>query len=458
MVPAALILIPALLAPPPGAPSPRMSLPVKTRVLANGLTVVVSEQPGSPVVGLTVLYRIGWRLEPKNRTGFAHLFEHLMFEGTPKAPKGVFDRVCEGSGGTNNAMTRPDVTIYFESFPSPALDRFLWLEADRMKTLAFDQAALDNQRDVVKEEIRVNVQNDPYGLFEMQDLPKALFDTWENAHDGYGDFHDLDAASVEDVKGFFAAYYRPNNAVLAVAGDVPAEEVFEKAERYFGAIPRGETPARPDLAEPPRRKSAVVVKESALARTPALGMGWRMPPRTHADALPLLVLGELLHNGRAARLYGALVEGSEIATEVSGGFNPFQGGALYDGTTLLLSRIAYRRGVPHAKVLAAFDAEVARIAKEGVPAAELSRVKTKILADWYANLEPRLGLSVELAQATAFDGRPDGVLDFPRRVEAVASADLRRATAWLAPAARASVVVTPRSGEAGKALRPGAAP
>jgi len=171
-----------------------------------------------------------------------------------------------------------------------------------------------------------------------------------------------------------------------------------------------------------------------------------MPPRTGADAIPLLVLGELLHNGRAARLYRSLVEGSDIATEVSGGFNPFQGGPWYDGTTLLLSRIAYRRGVAHGRVLEAFDAEVARIAAGGVPAPELSRVKTKIRADWYAGLESRLGLSAELAQATAFDGRPDGLLEFPRRVEAVTPEDLRRAASWLAPAARATVVVTPEGG------------
>jgi predicted Zn-dependent peptidase len=436
----------------------RLRLNVQTRTLQNGLTVVVSEQPGSPVVGLTVLYRIGSRLEPRNRTGFAHLFEHLMFEGTPNAPKGVFDRVCEGSGGANNAATYPDVTAYLESFPSSALNRFLWLEADRMKTLAFEKASLDNQREVVKEEIRVNVQNDPYGLFDQQDLPKALFDKWENSHDAYGDFHDLDAATVEDVKSFFSAYYRPNNTILAVAGDVAAEEIFSRVERFFGSIPRGETPVRPDLFEPPREKSTVVVKESPLAKTPALGMGWRMPARTHADAIPLLVLGELLHNGRAARLYSGLVEGSEIATDVSGGFNPFQGGVRYDGTTLFLSRIAYKRGVPHAKILAAFDAEVARIAKEGVPAAELSRVKAKILADWYSGLESRLGLAQELALTTAFDGRPDGLLDFPRRVEAVTSADVRRAAGWLAPSARATVVVTPPKGEAGKPDKAGAAP
>jgi predicted Zn-dependent peptidase len=245
------------------------------------------------------------------------------------------------------------------------------------------------------------------------------------------------------VTSFFAAYYRPNNAVLAVAGDVASGEVFAKAERFFGPVPKGETPPRPDLSEPPRREPALVVKTSPLAKTPALGMGWRMPPRTHPDAYPLLVLGEVLHNGRASRLHSGLVEGREIATEVSGGFNPFQGGAWYDGTTIFLSRIAYKRGVPHGGVLAAFDEEVGRIAEEGVGAEELTRVRTKILADWYAGLEPRLGLAVEMAQATAFDGRPDGLLDFPLRVEAVSPESLRRATAWLAPGARATVVVTP---------------
>jgi predicted Zn-dependent peptidase len=424
-----------------------LHVPLETRVLANGLTVVVSEDRGAPVFGLCVLYRIGSRLEPKGRSGFAHLFEHLMFEGTPKAGKGVFDRVCESSGGSNNGQTRPDVTIYVVDAPFSALDRILFLEADRMTALAFGQESLDNQRDVVKEEIRVNVQNDPYGLFEYGELPLALFDKWENAHDGYGDFHDLDAATLEDVRSFFGAFYRPNNAILAVAGDVSAEEVFAKAEGHFGAIPAGALPPRPDLLEAMRAAPVLLVKEAPLARTPALAMGWRMPGRTHADAVPLLVLGELLHNGRASRLYRGLVEGREIATDLSGGFNPFQGGAWYDGATIFLSRIGYRRDVSEPAVLAAFDEEVARIAREGVDAGELARVKTKVLADWYAGLEPRLGLAVEMAQATAFAGRPDALLAFPAEVESVTSTDLRRAAAWLAPEARAAIAKVPPKGE-----------
>ena len=229
-----------------------LHVPVATRALPNGLTVVVSEDRSAPVFGLCVLYRIGSRLEPRGRSGFAHLFEHLMFEGTPNAPKGVFDRVCEGSGGSNNGQTRPDVTIYVVDAPSSALERLLFLEADRMAGLAFGQESLDNQRDVVKEEILSNVQNDPYGLFEYGELPQALFDRWENAHDGYGDFHDLDAATLEDVESFFAAFYRPDNAILAVAGDVSAEEVFGLAEKHFGSIPPGAPAPRPDLSEPRR--------------------------------------------------------------------------------------------------------------------------------------------------------------------------------------------------------------
>ena len=424
-----------------------LHVPLATRVLSNGLTVVVSENRSAPVFGLCVLYRIGSRLEPRGRSGFAHLFEHLMFEGTPGAGKGVFDRVCESSGGSNNGQTRPDVTIYVVDAPSSALERLLFLEADRMTSLAFGQESLDNQRDVVKEEIRVNVQNDPYGLFEYGELPQALFDKWENAHDGYGDFHDLDQATLGDVESFFSAFYRPNNAVLAVAGDVQAGDVFQKAEAHFGAIPAGILPPRPDLFEPRRASSALLVREAPLARTPAVAMGWRMPGRTHPDAAALLVLGELLHNGRASRLYRGLVEGRELATDLSGGFNPFQGGAWYDGTTLFLSRIGYRRDVCEREVLAAFDEEVARVAAEGVEPDELARVKTKVLADWYAGLEPRLGLAVEIAQAVAFAGDPAALLAFPAEVEAVTAADLRRASEWLAPGCRAAIAKVPPKGE-----------
>jgi len=399
--------------------------------------------PGSPVFGLCVLFHVGSRLEPRGRAGFAHLFEHLMFQGTPRTPKGLFDRLSEASGGINNGQTRPDVTIYVSTAPLSALDRFLWLEADRMAALDFSQETLDNQRDVVKEEIRVNVRNDPYGLFEYGELPGKLFDKWENAHDGYGDFADLDAATLDDVRSFFATYYRPSNAVLAVAGGVSAGDVFERAERRFESIPGGASPPRPDLAEPSRPSPSLTVSKAPLARTPALVAGWRMPPPEHPDVVPLLVLGELLHNGRASRLYRSLVTREELAVEIWGGFNPFQGGVWYDGTTLMLSKVGYRRDATAARVLAALDAEVRRIAAGDVAADELARAKTKLVAGFWSGIEPPLDLAVELAQAATFSGRPEEVARFPGRVEAVTPEELARAAAWLSPEVRAVVVKEP---------------
>ena len=184
------------------APCQEWKAPTAMKKLANGLTVVVSEDHSAPTFGLCISYGIGFRLEPEGRTGFAHLFEHMMFEGTPVSPKGVFDRVIEGGGGFNNGDTRYDFTEYIESGPISVLEPMLWLEADRMKTLDFSVKNLDNQRNVVEEEVRVNVLNQPYGSFYWLDLPQKAFDTYPNAHNFYGDFKDLDAANIEDVKKF----------------------------------------------------------------------------------------------------------------------------------------------------------------------------------------------------------------------------------------------------------------
>src|SRR5689334_20104609 len=202
------------------APAQQWHPPTQTKKLSNGLVVVVSEDHSAPTIGICVTYGIGFRLEPEGRTGFAHLFEHMMFEGTPTAPKGTLDKVIEGGGGNNNGDTRYDFTEYIETAPISALDPVLWIEADRMKTLDFSPANLENQRKVVEEEVRVNVLNQPYGLFFAIDLPGKAFDTYPNAHNFYGVFTDLDAARIEDVERFYKQYYSPNNAVLAIVGDV----------------------------------------------------------------------------------------------------------------------------------------------------------------------------------------------------------------------------------------------
>src|ERR1035437_4424394 len=220
--------------------------------LHNGLRVVVSPDRAAPVATVGVYYNIGFRIEPHGRSGFAHLFEHMMFQGSANAGKMVHIKLVNSSGGVLNGSTHYDVTNYYESVPSNALERVLWLEADRMRALKVDDANLRNQRDVVKEEVRVNVLNQPYGGFPWLDLPPVAFRNWPNAHNFYGDFADLDAATLADVQKFFHTYYAPNNAALLMIGDVQPEEGFALAARYFENIPEQPLPPRADVTEPPQ--------------------------------------------------------------------------------------------------------------------------------------------------------------------------------------------------------------
>jgi len=315
-------------------------VPTAVKKLSNGLVVVVSEDHSAPTFGLCISYGIGFRLEPQGRSGFAHLFEHMMFEGTPTAPKGTFDRVIEGGGGSTNGFTRFDFTAYIESAPVSALEPTLWLEADRMKTLDFSPQNLDNQRSVVQEEVRVNVLNQPYGAFYWLDLPQKAFDSYPNAHNFYGDFKDLDAASIADVKSFFEQYYAPNNAVLAIVGDVQPEEVFGQAEKYLGGISAGQVPPKPDVSEPPQTGERHATQEDKFANVPALAVGYRMPPRQSHESVVGAVVAELLHNGQASRLYQALVKEKKVALEVSGGVNFPLGNAFdYNGPILMATLV-----------------------------------------------------------------------------------------------------------------------
>jgi zinc protease len=395
-------------------------VPLATKKLTNGLVVVVSEDHSAPTFGACIAYGIGFRLEPEGRTGFAHLFEHMMFEGTPDAPKGVFDQVIEGGGGFINGDTRYDFTEYIASAPVSALDPVLWLEADRMKTLDFSIANLDNQRKVVEEEVRVNVLNQPYGSFYWLELPQKAFNRFPNAHNFYGDFKDLDAATIQDVQSFYEHYYAPNNAVLAVAGDVKPEEVFVAAEKYFGSIPTRHVPPRPDVSEPPQTSERRFTEPDSLARVPALAVGYRMPPRTSPDAIVGAVVGELLHNGEASVLYQDLVKGKKAALSVNGGVNwplgsPFE----YDGPTLMTSFIVYPPNVTEDQVLQSYADAIKGLSTRGPSAAEMNRIKAKMQSDWYAQLEIPIDRASVIAHATLFDGSPDRVNQIPAEIDRV---------------------------------------
>jgi predicted Zn-dependent peptidase len=245
------VCLAALTTASPSAQAPRstsaatFSVPVVYRKLPNGLRVVISENHASPVVVVEVMYRIGFRIEPRERTGFAHLFEHLMFQGSEHVGKFEHVRIVNENGGTLNGSTRFDHTNYFEVMPSNALELALWLEADRMRSLKLTPENLKNQQDVVSEEVRVNVLNQPYGAFEWLGLPQKANTNWYNAHNFYGDLSDLQAATLDDVKQFFDTYYAPNNAVLVVAGDATSRS----------------------RRRPPRRRSARAMRSRARRRS-----------------------------------------------------------------------------------------------------------------------------------------------------------------------------------------------
>jgi predicted Zn-dependent peptidase len=400
--------------------------PTQTKKLANGLVVIVGEDHSAPTIGICVTYGIGFRLEPEGRTGFAHLFEHMMFEGTPVSPKGVFDQVAESGGGFINGDTRYDYTEYIESASTAALDPLLWLEADRMKTLDFSQKNLDNQRAVVEEEVRVNVMNRPYGLFYAIDLPGKAWDTYPNAHNFYGDFKDLDAANIQDVQSFYEQYYAPNNAVLAVVGDVKSDEVFQKIEKYFGAIPERKVPPKPNLLEKPQTAERRFTQEDKLATLPALGIGYRMPPKSPHESVVAAVTGELLHNGQASRLYQYLVKEKQVAVEVQGGVNWPLGTFLeYSGPTLMTSFIVYPANLKGNDVVTAYDTAIDALTRTGPKPDELERIRNKMRSDWYDQLETPLGRASALAHAALLDGDPLRVYTVPDEINKVTPEEVR---------------------------------
>jgi predicted Zn-dependent peptidase len=428
-------------------------VPVAIKTLPNGLKVVVSEDHSAPTFGVCVSYGIGFRLEPEGRTGFAHLFEHMMFEGTPNSPKGTLDRVIEGGGGNNNGDTRYDFTEYIETAPVSALDPILWIEADRMKTLDFSPTNLENQRKVVEEEVRVNVLNRPYGLFFAIDLPGKAFDTYPNAHNFYGDFKDLDAARIGDVEKFYNQYYSPNNAVLAIVGDVNTADVFSKVEKYFGPIASRPAPPHPKLEEAPQKSERRETETDKLANVPALAVGYRMPPRGSHEAVVAAVVGELLHNGQASRLYQSLVKEKQKAISVDGGVNwplgnPFE----YNGPTLLTSFVVAPPNTQEDALLAGYDEAIADLTRNGPTAAELDRIRAKMRSDWYDGLEVPISRASALSHAVLFDGNADRVSSIPDEIAAVTADDVHKfAAQYLVKTNRTIIWRTPAPKEgAGK--------
>jgi zinc protease len=424
---------------------PAMSYDIRRHRLPNGLRVVITPDRSAPVVAVAVYYDVGWRSEPEGRTGFAHLFEHLMFQGSASLEKMEHVHYVMSSGGTLNGSTRLDYTNYFEVLPSNALERALFLEADRMRSPRLTEETLANQIAVVKEEIKVNVLNQPYGGFPWLELPPLLFDTFPNAHNGYGGFEDLESATVEDAAEFFKRYYAPGNAVLAVGGDLDPDEALALIEKHFGDIPRRTTPARPSFAEPgptAERRGEMV---DALAPTPAVALGWRVPDPVNdlATYLPFVVLSDVLVRGDASRLRQRLVHDDHLVTDISAAVGLLEDPFDVRDPTLLIITAFHGSEVASDAVVAAIDEELHRLTRDGLDDGELARIQARMAATLLTRLDFILGRTLAMASLEQQRQDPALVAQLPALVGAVTSDQVIAAAATLLPDRRARLDLVP---------------
>jgi zinc protease len=417
---------------------------VERTTLANGLRVLVSPDRTSPVVAVAVYYDVGMRSEPEGRTGFAHLFEHLMFQGSASLGKTEHFTHVQGSGGTLNGSTHVDYTNYYEVLPSAATELAMFLEADRMRSVALTQENLDNQIAVVQNEIRVNVLNRPYGGFPWILLPPVLFDTFANSHNGYGDFVDLESSTLDDAQQFFDRYYAPGNAVLTVVGDVDPEQVAGWAEQHFGDIPAREVPSRPSFAEPHPTSERRATVHDRLAPAPAVAMAWRTPdPADLPGFLPHLVLAEVLTDGDAGRLQQRMILRDRTVTSI-GGYIGLLGDPLdaRDPTPLLVE-VHHPDETPVDAVLATVQEEVDRVATDGVSSAELDRTVARLVSRYYRELDPVLGRAQALAVFEQQRDRAELVDELPGLLRAVSAHAVQEAAAALRADNRAVLELRP---------------
>ena len=433
------------------APAPTrgsdFQIPVEYRKLPNGLKVVLSRDTTAPVAVVAAYYNIGFRIEPKDRTGFAHLFEHMMFQGSKNLGKMEFIKLVQSNGGILNGSTRFDFTNYFEVVPAHALETALWAEADRMKGLAITAENLKNQQEVVKSEVRVNVLNRPYGGFPWLDLPQYANVNWYNAHNFYGDLKDLDAATLEDVTQFFKTFYAPNNAVLVVCGDFDPAQTNAWIDKYFAGIPSSPRPAKADLTEPKQEKERRATKPDALATRPALAIGYHAPPRNTPEYFAMGLLDEVLVQGKDSRLYQALVQKNGLTGDVEGGINSGLGDMYnVNGPTLWDVSLYYDKDKSADQILTVFDAEIDKVRNQPVDQATLDRALVKVRSALYDKIEQNGGFGKAdlLASYALFDDDPSKINQIEADFRQVTPALMQKtAREYLRPENRTILIIEP---------------
>ncbi len=431
---------------PAAAHAAQLEVAVDYYRLPNGLRVVLSRDTSVPTVTVAMYYHIGFRIEPRNRTGFAHLFEHLMFQETSNLAKGEADRLVSGNGGVSNGSTRFDYTNFFEVVPSHVLEPVLWVEAERMRGLALSAASLQNQKDVVKNEVRVNVLNRPYGGFPWLDLPQAANRNWFNAHNFYGEFADIDGATLEDVKSFYDTYYVPSNAVLVVAGDFESATARAAIERYFAPLPARAAAGHADVSEAPQTAERRSEHADPRAPRPAIALGYHVPPRNTPEWYAFGLIDQILLQGEDSRLWERLVKERGYSDSIEGGINLLGNMFDYEGPMLWSAYLVHDAASDPRAISRDFDAVVARLQREAVGAAELERARTKIRSALYdvAGSSNRFGLVDLLASFALFDDDPGRVNRIEAEFRKVTPALIQRtARQYLSRANRTTLTLLP---------------
>jgi zinc protease len=425
-----------------------LNVPVEYQKLDNGLKVVLSPDHTAPTAVVTVYYGIGFRVEPRDRTGFAHLFEHLMFQGSENLGKMEFIRLVQSNGGVLNGSTRFDFTNYMEIIPAHTIETVLWAEADRMRGLAITQDNLKNQQEVVKNEVRVNVLNQPYGGFPWLDLPQYANTNWYNAHNFYGDLTDLDAATLEDARNFFKTYYAPNNAVLVVTGDFDSAQVMNWVRQYFSNIPAVQQPAKADITEPRQTEEKRQTKVDEKATRPALAIGWHSPPADTPEYYAMGLIDQILASGNDSWLYQDLVQTRGLTGEVSATMNALGNMFNINGPTLYMAWLFHDKDKTADQILSAIDANVSRLQTTLVDAATLERARVKMRSALYDEVEGFFGFGRAdlLASFALFYDDPHRINRIEHEFSKVTPELIQRtAQEYLRPTNRTVLLVNPRS-------------
>jgi zinc protease len=372
--------------------------------LANGLRVMISEDHSVPVAALAIVYDVGARNEVKGRSGFAHLFEHMMFEGSENVGKTEHFKYVEAAGGLLNASTHEDFTNYFEKLPSNQIELAMWLESDRMRSLKVTPENFENQLQTVKEEKRSSIDNQPYMPAALK-LEETIFDNWTNSHPVIGYFEDLEASTIDDVKHFFKTYYAPNNATMAIVGDVDPNQIHTWVEKYFGTIPAQPQPAKPDVAEPVQTKEKYLKVDDQHAQLPAFWVSWKAPARRDPDYYALGIIEKLLSGGESSRLYQRMIKGDQVALKADASYEERRGPGAFE--TLVI----FKPGTTAEGARKILWSELEKLQSEPVSSTELEKSKNQVLRGLFASssstsVQRSLARAELLAEYGSFYGDP----------------------------------------------------